>query len=191
MEYVKQIIQDLLTMLYQYLGISIICSVLFLLVWKQADETSWSSIWNKLKALLHDHRWKKRFLLILYVIFVLQRTIFNRGPWGNPLENVLGNWWFLNDDIFNCEVAENILMFIPLYPIVKICENENSIAHIKYGRWDIIMLPFICSLSIEMIQLLFRVGSFQLSDIFYNTIGGILGGLFMHIWHKLKRIKGN
>lgn len=31
--------------------------------------------------------------------------------------------------------------------------------------------------SIEMLQLLLRLGTFQLSDIFYNTVGGVIGGL--------------
>ena len=30
---------------------------------------------------------------------------------------------------------------------------------------------------IEMLQLLLRLGTFQLSDIFYNTVGGVVGGL--------------
>ena len=28
-----------------------------------------------------------------------------------------------------------------------------------------------------MLQLLLRLGTFQLSDIFYNTVGGVVGGL--------------
>ena len=39
------------------------------------------------------------------------------------------------------------------------------------------ILAFIFSISIEMLQLLMRLGTFQLSDIFYNTVGGMLGGL--------------
>ena len=38
-------------------------------------------------------------------------------------------------------------------------------------------IAFIFSISIEMLQLLLRLGTFQLSDIFYNTGGGVLGGL--------------
>ena len=38
-------------------------------------------------------------------------------------------------------------------------------------------IAFIFSISIEMLQLLLRLGTFQLSDIFYNTVGGVLGGL--------------
>ena len=37
--------------------------------------------------------------------------------------------------------------------------------------------PGTNSISIEMLQLLMRLGTFQLSDIFYNTVGGVLGGL--------------
>lgn len=36
---------------------------------------------------------------------------------------------------------------------------------------------FIFSVTIEMLQLLLRLGTFQVSDIVYNTFGGMLGGL--------------
>ena len=50
------------------------------------------------------------------------------------------------------------------------------------GGWKKILwysgkMAFIFSVSIEMLQLLLRLGTFQLSDIFYNTVGGVLGGL--------------
>lgn len=38
-------------------------------------------------------------------------------------------------------------------------------------------MAFIFSISIEMLQLLLRLGTFQLSDIFYNTVGGLIGGV--------------
>ena len=43
--------------------------------------------------------------------------------------------------------------------------------------WQSGKIAFIFSVSIEMLQLLLRLGTFQLSDIFYNTVGGVLGGL--------------
>ena len=43
--------------------------------------------------------------------------------------------------------------------------------------WQNGKIAFIFSISIEMLQLLLRLGTFQLSDIFYNTVGGVLGGL--------------
>ena len=37
-----------------------------------------------------------------------------------------------------------------------------------------ILLSF--SVNIEMLRLLLRLGTFQLSDIFYNTVGEVVGG---------------
>ena len=52
------------------------------------------------------------------------------------------------------------------YPIKKWTFEE------KIGiSWKI---AFIFSISIEMLQLLLRLGTFQLSDIFYNTVGGLM-----------------
>ena len=68
MEYVKQIIQDLLTMVYQYSGISVICLVLFILVWKLAEECSWKSIWLRFRALLEECIWRKLFSCPLHNI---------------------------------------------------------------------------------------------------------------------------
>ena len=43
--------------------------------------------------------------------------------------------------------------------------------------WQSGKIAFIFSISIEMLQLLLRLGTFQVSDIVYNTLGGMLGGL--------------
>ena len=50
----------------------------------------------------------------------------------------------------------------------------NGLKKILWQSWKI---AFILSISIEMLQLLFRLGTFRLSDIFYNTVGGVVGGL--------------
>lgn len=48
-------------------------------------------------------------------------------------------------------------------------------------------IAFYFSISIEMLQLLFRLGTFQLSDIFYNTVGGALGGLLYYVAMKARK----
>ena len=42
--------------------------------------------------------------------------------------------------------------------------------------WKSTKLGLIFSVSIEMLQLLLRLGTFQVSDIVYNTLGGMLSG---------------
>lgn len=46
---------------------------------------------------------------------------------------------------------------------------------------------FSFSVSIEMLQLLLRLGTFQLSDIFYNTVGGVVGGLIYYAAMKARK----
>lgn len=41
---------------------------------------------------------------------------------------------------------------------------------------------------VEMLQLLLRLGTFQLSDIFYNTVGGVLGGLVYYVTMKARMV---
>ena len=77
----------------------------------------------------------------------------------------------------------------------KISENNQErtrmITKMK-GSWKRILwysgkIAFIFSISIEMLQLLLRLGTFQLSDLFYNTVGGVLGGLMYYTVMKVRR----
>ena len=38
-----------------------------------------------------------------------------------------------------------------------------------------------------MSQLLLRLGTFQLSDLFYNTVGGVVGGLMYYVVMKVRK----
>lgn len=53
--------------------------------------------------------------------------------------------------------------------------------------WQSGKIAFIFSISIEMLQLLLRLGTFQLSDIFYNTVGGMIGGLMYCVVMKARK----
>lgn len=48
-------------------------------------------------------------------------------------------------------------------------------------------IAFIFSISIELLQLFLRLGTFQLSDLFYNTVGGVLGGLMYYTVMKVRK----
>ena len=45
------------------------------------------------------------------------------------------------------------------------------------GQSTGIKIAFCFSVMIELLQIVLRVGTFQLSDIFYNTVGGVIGGV--------------
>ena len=65
--------------------------------------------------------------------------------------------------------------------------QEKASNHWKNILFKSGKLAFIFSISIEMVQLLLRIGTFQLSDIFYNTLGGVLGGLMYYVLMKVKK----
>ena len=70
-------------------------------------------------------------------------------------------------------------MMVPFSSVVMWTFEEET-----GNGWKI---AFIFSVSIEMLQLLFRLGTFQLSDIFYNTVGGVLGGLVYYVTMKARK----
>lgn len=59
--------------------------------------------------------------------------------------------------------------------------------NVPFGKaWACGKTAFLFSVSIEFLQLFLRLGTFQLSDICYNTLGGVLGGIIYWIGWKLK-----
>ena len=75
------------------------------------------------------------------------------------------------------ECIENVIMMVPFSSVVMWTFEKKVGSSWKKILWQSGKVAFIFSVSIEMLQLLLRLGTFQLSDIFYNTVGGVLGGV--------------
>ena len=75
------------------------------------------------------------------------------------------------------ECIENVIMMVPFSAVVMWTFEEKMEKGWKKIVWQSGKIAFVFSISIEMLKLLLRLGTFQLSDIFYNTVGGVLGGL--------------
>ena len=142
--------------------------------WKSAI-VAW---WQEFKK---DSRFRKLFALAFVTSMILFRTLLNRNLWQNPLSDVMGGWGIWEtvngERQLTTECIENVIMMVPFSAVVLWTFGE------KIGNgWKEVLcqsgkIAFIFSISIEMLQLLLRLGTFQLSDIFYNTVGGVLGGL--------------
>ena len=109
----------------------------------------------------------------------------------NPLSDVMGGWgiWEIvnGERQLTTECIENVIMMVPFTSIVMWTFEE------KIGNgWKKILrysgkTTFIFSISIEMLQLLLRLGTFQVADIFYNTVGGVIGGLMYCVVMKVRK----
>lgn len=135
-----------------------------------------------------------KFQLLYYFIvaLILFRTLINRDMWANPLENVLGVWGFYRNGEFTTEIIENFILFIP-FSFSRIMSLDINKQRNVFGLYvNTVYVSFLFSLSIETLQLLLRLGTFEISDIFFNTVGGLTGEIiFLILYNIKKRCKKN
>lgn len=109
--------------------------------------------------------------------------------WVNPVSDVIGVWGLYNaEGKLTTEVPENLALFIP-FTILLLWTYFDKIlnrATLINVLWQSTKIVFLFSFTIEMLQLFLRLGNWQLSDLFFNTLGGFIGGLIYWIGYKVK-----
>lgn len=127
---------------------------------------------------------RKLFLLVFFSAMILFRTLLNRELWLDPLADVMGNWgiWKISSDgtkELTTECIENIILMFPFTSVLMWTMKEKLVKTIflrtLVGKSA--EIAFCFSLTIEFLQFFLRLGTFQLSDLFFNTLGGLLGGI--------------
>ncbi len=84
-------------------------------------------------------------------------------------------------EAFLLNTAGNVVCFMPFGFFLPIISP-------RFGKWYLMLiLSFLLTLSIETIQLVFKVGSFDVDDMFLNTLGGIAGYLCQWITRAIGR----
>ena len=192
-----KILTNILTALYEPFGFSLLLSFLATFFYLYAYEPQnagkgWkSAIITWYQNFKESVLFRKMFLLAFVTSMILFRTLLNRNLWMNPLSDVMGGWGIWEtvngEQKLTTECIENVIMMVPFSSVVM-WAFEGKIGN----GWKKILshsgkIAFIFSVSIEMLQLLLRLGTFQLSDIFYNTVGGILGGLLYYVAMKARK----
>ena len=182
-----KIFTNILTAIYEPFGFSLLLSFLAMFFYLYAYEPihggeGWKSAiitwYQKFKGSVS---FRKLFLLAFVISMILFRTLLNRNLWMNPLSNVMGGWGIWEtvngEQKLTTECIENVIMMVPFSAVVMWTFGEKIGNGWKKILWYSGKMAFIFSISIEMLQLLLRLGTFQLSDIFYNTVGGLIGGV--------------
>lgn len=79
---------------------------------------------------------------------------------------------------FILNLIGNLLVFFPFGFLIPIWRTK------KTGLIRIIIYSFLGSLCIETLQLVTRVGVFDVDDLLLNTLGGVLGwiGYLIMLW---------
>lgn len=192
-----KILTNILTALYEPFGFSLLLSFLAMFFYLYAYEPSvpgkgWKSAmvtwYQKFKESVF---FRKLFFLALVTSLILFRTLLNRNLWMNPLSDVMGGWGIWDtvngERQLTTECIENVIMMVPFSAMVLWTFEEKIGNGWKKILWQSGKIALIFSVVIEMLQLLLRLGTFQLSDIFYNTVGGLFGGLLYCVVMKARK----
>ena len=187
LEVLAKILRNILTALYDPFGFSLLLSFLAMFFYLYAYEPQeagkgWKSAivtwYQKFKESVF---FRELFFLAFVTSLVLFRTLLNRSQWMNPLADIMSGWGIWEtvngERQMTTECIENVIMMVPFSAVVMWTFEEKIGNGWKKILWQSGKIAFIFSVSIEMLQLLLRLGTFQLSDIFYNTLGGMIGGL--------------
>lgn len=174
----NNIITNVLTALYRPCGFSLLLSFFSMFFYLYAYRPiNVGKGWKAAIIVWHDTfkesaLFRKLFLLCFVTSLILFKTLLNRDLWMNPLSNVMGGWsiWETvnGKKKLTTECIENVIMMMPFSAtlIWTFGERQRMI-------WKGIKITLCLSVSIEFLQLFLRLGTFQLSDIFYNTLGGM------------------
>lgn len=72
-------------------------------------------------------------------------------------------------------IAGNIVAFMPFGALIRWVRNKRTNAFLATGY------TFLFSLAIELVQLVTRVGVFDVDDLILNTLGGLLGYICYYV----------
>lgn len=77
----------------------------------------------------------------------------------------------------------NVVAFVPFGALVRWVRNK------KTGAFVAILYTFLFSLCIELVQLVTKVGVFDVDDLILNTLGGAIGYLCYRVLRAIDRRK--
>ena len=119
-----------------------------------------------------------RPLLAAYILFILMETIIGRKTGVGRVELV--PCWSYSHPELRMEIVLNYILFIPLGLLLYLCIGK------KWGL-KVVLIGFFLSVSIEIVQLVFRIGLFEFDDMIGNTVGCLIGAVVGKATRELKK----
>ena len=196
-EIFNKIFYSVLLALYQPFWNAILLAFLVMFLYLYAKEHEWkknnllrnmfATWWETFKI---SSNFRRTFLLAFYTAMILLKTVLNRAIWPDPLEKIFGGWGLYENGQFTTESIENFILFVPFSSLLLWAFQKELLGESKriwFGKivWQVTKIVAVFSFIIEFTQLLFHLGTFQISDLTYNTLGGAVGGVIYYIGYKI------
>lgn len=196
-EIFNKISYSVLLALYQPFWNAILLAFLVMFLYLYTKEHEWKK--NNLLRNIFATWWvifkissnfRRTFLLAFYTAMILLKTVLNRAIWPDPLEKIFGGWGLYENGQFTTESIENFILFVPFSSLLLWAFQKELLGEPKriwFGKtvWQVTKIVAVFSFMIEFAQLLFHLGTFQISDLTYNTLGGAVGGVIYCIGYKI------
>ncbi len=189
MKTIEIIIKDVITSIYPAFVSGIIFSVLIMFVYNYSKEKGFKNICKLwIDSFKKNQNFRFCFYLAFYIFVVLTKTLLTRPYHTSPLANVWGVWSLHTEKgAINVDPFENFVLFVPftifLFMAVKNkLVNRNSLINVVVKSFE---FSFVFSLTIELLQVFFKLGTFQILDIVSNTAGGVFGGILYFIFYNI------
>ena len=122
------------------------------------------------------------YLILIYILFfhslrIITYNNINLIPFTTIIRyckyyNIFTfKFWFLN-------IFGNIILFIPFGILTPLIRNKPT------SIYKMIFITFLVCFTVEFCQNFFKVGQFDIDDIMLNTLGSIIGYLFLNFFKK-------
>lgn len=143
-----------------------------------------------------NHKAVMKFLFIIYMCVLVYVVFFAEAMGRTPQDGYVYNLTPLkeikrfmkyiwdNDALGRAarlNIFGNIIAFIP-FGIYLPYTSES-----KLGFISTFLYTFSLSLTIELVQLITKVGSCDVDDIILNALGGVIGYILWYIYTKLRK----
>ncbi len=129
----------------------------------------------------------KTALLLLYTFFMFELTVFSRDVAAAQRINLVPLQSFLNFTHINSAMVQgvcNIILFMPFGALLWHCIPKAM------KLLQVTAISLCASLAIECIQLVTWRGYFDIDDLIFNVLGGMLGYLFYaRCWQWARKYK--
>jgi len=128
-------------------------------------------------------------LVLIYLLFFAEQ--YGRASAGReysynltPFKEIRRFWEYrdiLGPMAVFTNLAGNVLAFIPFGAALPVINRRMR------GLFQIAILSLEFSLIVETVQLIFKVGSFDVDDMILNTLGGIIGYIIFAVCNRIRR----
>lgn len=126
-------------------------------------------------------------VLLITFVFVVYVTIIHRTVGENGKNCLIPFYSFYmarqEVEVYRL-ILLNILMFLPFGIVIPFWLKK-----LKHNMLFSVVFGFSFSLCIEIIQFVFRIGTFEIDDIIFNTIGCFIGLLSFSLYKLINKIK--